>query len=120
MKKRIVSLAVLLLVLAFGALLFSGCQSCPAAGPLSLRYAGPFTCTADFRDAPCIACLKAHCCMPATACNDRKDKCACAIGCLSGENTMKCAAACSEPEDKVMATCSASACAALCPGGTST
>ena len=109
------SCAALVAPLTLG-LLVAGCHAPPATGPHPLRYLAPFTCELDFRDVACIECLKARCCAPATACNARTGQCPCAIRCIGDDNTKACAAACASTEEKAMATCSAEACAAECPG----
>ena len=103
--------------LAFGALAVAGCQ--PQTAGLGVRlgpdYLAAFSCDADLRDVPCVACLKARCCAQAAACS--ASGCSCARRCIVPDNTMACAAKCSAAEDRAMAGCAADACASACPGG---
>jgi hypothetical protein len=110
--------AALVLVVAFGLLLVAGCQSsAPRDTNLLHSSHGQYdSCEADLRDAPCIACLKAHCCREATACSAPTSGCSCARKCLAADNSRSCAAACSDADDKAMALCTADHCRRDCPG----
>jgi hypothetical protein len=102
--------------LALGMLvaLVAACHQ-PAPPAELLRAGGQYgSCDADLRDASCVACLKRSCCREATACT--ATRCPCAFDCLKKGNDKACGATCAAPEDRAIAACTATTCAAACGG----